>query len=104
MKGFRNQPQANRKEKLHVMAKELENLSMASRISQMMTQQIMQNMKTIGEDLSRAMNLISELQYKILAVQKVAGLDLDKMNEVANAQRLIDFNEASDKEDTERGF
>jgi hypothetical protein len=104
MKGFRTPPQPNRKEKLHVIAKELENLSMAGRISQMMTQQIMQNMKTMGEDLSRAMNLISELQYKILAIQKVAGLDVEKMNEVANAQRLVDFNEASDKEDKERGF
>ena len=104
MKGFKQQAQLNPKEKLHVMAKELENLSMASRISQMMTQQIMQNSKAMHEDLSRAMNIISELQYKILAVQKVAGLDIEKMNEVANEQRLIDFNEASDKEDSERGF
>jgi len=104
MKGFRQPAQLNRKEKFGAIAKELENLSMAGRISQMMTQQLMQNMKTMGEDLSRSMNLISELQYKILAIQKVANLDVEAMNKVANDQRLVDFNEASDREDKERGF
>jgi len=104
MKGFRQAAQPNRKEKLHTMAKELENLTMASRINQMMTQQLMQNLKNMGEDIGRALNLISELQYKILAIQKVSGLSIEDMNKVANDQRLIDFNEASDKEDTERGF
>jgi hypothetical protein len=104
MKGFRQPAQLNRKEKLSAIAKELENLSMAGRINQMMTQQLMQNMKTMGEDLSRSMNLISELQYKILAIQKVANLDVEEMNIVANKQRLLDFNEASDREDKERGF
>lgn len=104
MKGFRQQTQGSRKERIREMDAELKNLSMASRISQMMTQQIMQNSKAMHEDLGRAMNIISELQYKILAIQKVSGLDLEKMNEVANQQRLVDFNEASDREDLERGF
>jgi hypothetical protein len=104
MKGFRQQQQGSRKERLKGLEVELKNLSMGSRISQMMTQQILQSNKAVHEDLSRALNLISELQYKILAIQRVAGLDVEAMNKVANDQRLIDFNEASDREDTERSF
>jgi hypothetical protein len=104
MKGFRTAPQANRKEKLRELETRLTNLEMASRISQMMTQQIMQNLKPMHEDIGRALGIISELQYKILAYQKVSGLDVTKLNEVANGLRLTDFCEASDKEDAERGF
>ena len=86
MKGFRQQPQASRKERLRELDVEVKNLTMSSRINQMMTQQLMTNAKSMHEDLTRALNIISELQYKILAVQKVSGLDLDKMNDAANEQ------------------
>ncbi len=104
MKGFRQQTQNSRKERLRELEVEVKNMAMASRISQMMTQQIMQNMKSLHDEMGRALGIISELQYKILAVQKVSGLDIEQMNTVANEQRLVDFNEASDKEDSERGF
>lgn len=103
-KGFRTAPQGNRKEKLHSHEIQLKNMEMAVKINQMMSQQLMQNIKGMHEDIGRALNLISELQYKILAVQKVAGLDVAAMNAVANEQRLSDFCEASDKEDAEKGF
>jgi hypothetical protein len=102
--GFRQQAQPGRKERLRGLDVEVKNTAMSVRISQMMTQQLMQNMKNMQEDLGRAFGIINELQYKILAVQKVSGFDLEKMNEVANEQRLKDFNEASDKEDQEEGF
>lgn len=104
MKGFRQQPQGSRKEKLHEFDVRLKNLEMSSRINQMMTQQLMQNLKPMHEDLTRVTGLIQELQYKVLAAQKVSGLDLDKMNVVANEMRLADFNEASDREDQDQRF
>jgi hypothetical protein len=103
-KGFRTQPQGNRKEKLREHDAEIKNVAMSVRINQMMTQQLMQNLKGMHEDIGKALNLISEMQYKILAIQKVSGLDVLAMNEVANEQRLQDFCEASDKEDAEKGF
>jgi hypothetical protein len=101
MKGFRQQPEAGRKERLRALEKEVENLSMAVRINQMMTQQILQNLKGMKEDLGNSLGLINELQYKILAVQRVSSLDLQALADVANELRLKDFNEASDKEDAE---
>jgi hypothetical protein len=87
-----------------VLEAELKNAATAQRINQMMTQQIMQNNKGMQQDLGRALGLISELQYKILALQTVTAVDLTKVAEVADGLRLKDFNEASDKEDMEEGF
>jgi len=104
MKGFKQQAQGSRKERLRELEIEVKNLAMSARISQMMTQQIMQNMKPMHEDLTRVTGLIQELQYKVLAAQKVAGLDIEQLNTAANEMRLADFNEVSDREDKEKGF
>lgn len=104
MKGFRQESQGSRKERLKGLEVELKNSAMASRISQMMIQQLMKNMQNMSQDLGRALGLINELQYKILAIQEVAKLDTEAMNSIANQKRLKDFEEASDKEDLEQGF
>lgn len=103
-KGFRQKPQANRKERLTQLEQRIGQLEMASRISQMMTQQLMNNMKHMQQDIGRALGLLNETQYKILAMQQVSGLDVPAMNEIANGLRLTDFNEASDREDAEGQF
>ena len=104
MKGFRQQAQPNRKERINSLETRLANLEMASRISQMMTQQLMQNIKSMQEDLGKALGILNEMQYKILAVQEASGLDLKQLNEIANVKRLKDFNEASDREDVNKKF
>lgn len=104
MKGFRTAPQASRKERLGSMETQIKNLEMAIKISQMMTQQVMQNVRGMSEDLSKSYNLINELQYKLLAVQEVTKLDITSLTDVANRLRLKDFNEASDKEDEKEGL
>src|ERR1700688_3562956 len=103
-KGFRQKPQENRKERLSSLEKKLANLEMASRISQMMTQQMMTNMRNMQQDIGRALGLLNETQYKLLAMQSVSGLDVSAMNQVCNTLRLTDFNEASDKEDAQGNF
>ena len=103
-KGFRQKPQENRKERLSSLETKLANLEMANRISQMMTQQIMNNMRNMQQDIGRALGLLNETQYKLLAMQSVSGLDVGAMNEVCNTLRLTDFNDASDKEDVQGNF
>jgi seryl-tRNA synthetase len=78
---------------------ELQNIQMASRISQMMIQQLMENVKAMSQDLGSALNQLYELQYKYTALQKHLNLDVEALNKIANAQRLIDFDEASVKAD-----
>jgi hypothetical protein len=104
MKGFKQQPQPSRKDTIRTLEAEIKNMQMALRISQMMTQQMMQNQQGVQQDLGRALGLINELQYKILAVQNLTGLDVTKLGALTDELRLKDFNEASDKEDIADGF
>jgi hypothetical protein len=104
MGGFRLQPQESRKERLRSLEAELKNSQMALKISQMMTQQMMQNMKNLSQDVGKAFNLINEMQYKLIAVQKISGLDISALATVADELRLKDFQEASDKEDKEENY
>jgi hypothetical protein len=99
MKGFR---EPGRKERLRSLETELKNSQASLRISQMMTQQLMQNMRNMSQDLGKAFGIINELQYKVLAMQKAANLDLGTLNELASEMRRTDFEEASAKEDEEQ--
>jgi hypothetical protein len=102
--GMRLQPQASRKERLRGLETQLKNQEMALRISQMMTQQLMQSVKNLTEDVGKSFNLINELQYKVLAAQQAAGLDVAKLTAIADGMRLKDFEEASDHEDQKEGY
>lgn len=102
--GFRQKPQGSTKDKFRSLETELKNSQMASRITQMMVQQLVQNGKGMTEDIGRLFQQSSELQYKFLAMQEVLGVDMEKVKSVTERLRLKDFQEASDKEDLEKGF
>lgn len=104
MKGFSQPAESSKKKQLRELKTELANIQMAGRISQMMIQQMMNNNKTMAEDLGRALGLINELQYKLLAIQRVSNLNVDNLSMVADELRIKDFNEASDTEDQRDGF
>lgn len=95
MKGFRVPPQNSKKEQISALEVELKNLQMAGRVSQMMTQQLLQNVKTMSEDLGNALNQLYELQYKYTSIQKHLNLDPAALDVIANEQRLKDFNAGS---------
>lgn len=99
MKGFRQPAEANKKQQLRNVEKELSNLQMAGRISQMMTQQLLTNVKAMSDDLGSALNQLYELQYKYTALQKHLNLSPEALNEIANQQRLVDFTDASARQD-----
>lgn len=102
--GLRQRPQPSTKDKFRELDVELKNTQMASRFTQMMVQQMIQNSKSMGEDIGRLFQLCNELQYKFLALQEVTGASVDQLAEVAARLRLKDFEEASSKEDQVKGF
>jgi len=99
-KGFRVPPAPSKNEQTRAFDAELKNLQMAGRISQMMTQQLMENVKTMSGDLGSALNQLSILQYNLTAVQKHLNIDAKTVNDIANQQRLIDFDAGAAKQDT----
>jgi hypothetical protein len=103
-RGVKLDPQPTNSQRIRELDTKLENMQMASRMTQMMVQQLMSNLDNMSKDLGKAFGVINELQYKILAMQTVANLDVDALNSVAGDLRLKDFNEASDAEDAQGNF
>lgn len=104
MKGFRQQSESSKKDKLRAMETEFKNSQMAMRISQMMTKQLIDNQQKIQQDLDNAFGLLNELQYRVLAIQELTGVNMPALNLIVEELRLKDFTEVSDKEDKEKGF
>ena len=104
VKGMKLQPKPTKAQTIESLAKEVSNVQMAGRVSQMMLQTFMQNMQNMSKDLGKAFGIINELQYKILAMQSVGNFDMDAMAKKAEELRLNDFIEASDAEDKEGNF
>lgn len=103
-RGVKLEAQPTNSQRVRELDVELKNLQMAGRISQMMTQQLMNNMQNLGKDLGKAYGIINELQYKILAMQGVGAFDMTALNAKAEELRLKDFVEASDAEDLKGSF
>lgn len=103
-RGVKLEAQPTNSQRIREIDVELKNSLMAQRVCQMMVQQLMTNLQNMGQDLGKAYGIISELQYKLLAVQSVANLDVKALNDKAAQLRLNDFIEASDAEDVKSGF
>jgi len=103
-RGVKQEPKLNKTEMIQSMDKELKNLQMAGRVTQMMVQQVMQNMQNLSQDLGKAFGIINEMQYKVLAMQSVGNFDMAAMAVKADELRLNDFIETSDAEDKAGNF
>lgn len=104
MAGVKLAPQPTNSQKIVELEKTVKNLEMAGRISQMMTQQLMQNLQTMSKDLGKAFGTLNELQYKLLAMQSVGNFDMVAMAAKADELRVKDFMDASDEADKTEGF
>ena len=98
-KGFRVPPQPSKKVAQQQVQTELANTQMASKISQMMTQQLMESVRNMGKDLSAVTAQMMELEYKLGAIQKSLNISDETVTSIANVQRLSDFNHAATKAD-----
>jgi uncharacterized protein YhaN len=98
-KGFRIPPQLSKNESVQLLNNELQNMQMASKVMQMMLKQLMENFKNLSNDFNSVANQLYELQYNFSAVKKHLNLDENTLTQIANVQRLKDFDEASQKED-----
>jgi hypothetical protein len=103
-RGVKMEPKPTKAKQIETLDKELQNLQMAGRVTQMMLQQVMQNMQNLGKDLGKSLGIINELQYKILAMQSVGNFDESLIAKRAEELRLNDFNEASNAEDVAGNF
>jgi len=102
--GFRQKAQPSKKEQAKTLDVNVKNLQMAVRIMQMSVQQLATSYQGISNDMSKLMSVVNNLQYRAQAAQSLAGLSEDAITAKADALKLADYNEASDKEDAEKNL
>ena len=91
-------------EKFDALNKQVNQMSMAMNVSQMMISRQGQNQQQLQQDLQEIANRQREIQYRILALAELCSVDETKLNELVTEKQLIDYNELSDKEDQEKGY
>ena len=81
----------------------LKQLQMATRVSQMLVQQMGQSVQAMSKDMNELTARQRELQYKVLAIQELTGVNVDAVTALAESLQIKDFAEASAKEDAAAG-
>jgi len=83
--------------------KTVQQLQMATRVSQMLLQQVGNSVQTINGDLNNLVGRQRDLQYRTLAIQSLLNLDIDAINRKSEELQIKDFEEAALKEDVTEG-
>ena len=104
IRGKKQEPKLTNSQRIREIDVELKNAQVGARLNQMMIQQMLQNFQTLSADLGKAYGIVSELQYKVLAMQSVGSFDMTALAKKADELRLNDFVEASDAADKSGNF
>lgn len=93
------QPVATMVEDIDSLKKNVENLSMVLKVSQAMLQQILPHIQILGEEGAANKAEINELQYRLLALQKVCNVDEIQIKANVDLARFNDFEQSSAEDD-----
>jgi len=92
------------REKVTELEKMMENIQMATRMSQMFMMRFNESLQKMDKDVSNMFGMLNDLQYRTLAMVKEGKFDKDSLDKLADGMKIIDFSKASDAEDVSGGF
>ena len=104
LNGKKQPKQASTKQKLKELETKLTNSEMATRISQMMIKQLLDNFQALRVDLDNTMGILNDFQYRTRAMLELGDFNVDELNTLAEKYKLTDYMKASDAEDEARGY
>jgi len=104
LNGQRAPKQNGAKQKIRELEIQLSNVEMATRISQMMLKQVLEQFQALRRDLDNSMGILNDFQYRTQAMLELGNFDIDKLNEIAESFKLKDYMAASDSEDRVKGY
>lgn len=104
MKGMKLNKQTSPKDRIKELEVALQNTQMALQVSQMMIKHITDQFKAVQNDVTNTMGMLNDFQYRTLAMLEVGKFDRDDIERKAEVLKLIDFDKASAKEDSQRGY
>lgn len=92
------------KAKIKELETQVANLEMATRISQMMLKQTLEQFQGLRNDIDNTMGLLNDFQYRTQAMLELGDFDKEELNKCADDMKLKDYMSASDAEDKAKGF
>lgn len=104
MKGIKLAKQDSVKGRIKELEVALQNTQMALQVSQMMIKHLTDQFKATQNDVANTMGMLNDFQYRTLAMLEVGNFSKDAIDAQAEAFKLKDFNDASLKEDIEKGY
>lgn len=104
MKGMKLNKQTPAKDRIKELEVALQNTQMALQVSQMMIKHITDQFKAVQNDVTNTMGMLNDFQYRTLAMLEVGNFDREDIERKAETLKLIDFDNASAKEDAQRGY
>lgn len=102
--GFRRASAAPKKDKFKELDVAIKNCEMATRLTQMMVKQLLDQMQNSRIDIDNTMGMLNDFQYRTLAMLELSGIDKKLIDKRADELKLKDYNLASDKEDEAKGY
>jgi hypothetical protein len=104
MKGIKLAKQDSVKNRIKELEVALQNTQMALQVSQMMIKHLTDQFKATQNDVANTMGMLNDFQYRTLAMLEVGNFSKDAIDAQAEVLKLKDFNDASIKEDIEKGY
>jgi len=102
--GFKQNKTPSTKDRMRALEINLKNSQQAVQISQMMIKQLMQQIDMLRQDVNNTLNRCNDLQYRTLAMINIGSINVNDLDAEADKLKLKDYNEASDKEDIDKGY
>lgn len=94
----------NQLERIAALEKNAETLSMGVRVSQMLIKQITEQFQHVQQQLYIKTSAVNDLQYRLLALQAVTGVDLNKVQSEADRLKIEEWNKASNEDSLAKGL
>jgi hypothetical protein len=106
MKQFNNAfkvAQPNKKEETS-METVLNGLQQQSNMVQGVVKQLISNQQYMVNDINRAVNMSTDLQYQIAAITSLLNIDLTEIDKKVEEMKILDFNAAVEKENKQKNL
>ncbi len=94
----------NKTGKFDRLQNQVRQLEMSTRINQMVLKQVGTAMDKMTAELRHVEGEMGDLRYRLTAYQNITNVDKDLLQEETDRLKLIDFNTASGKEDSDKSL
>lgn len=104
LNGKKQQKAKTTKQEIQELKVTIQNSEMATRISQMMLKQVLDQFQGLRRDVDNTMGILNDFQYRTQAMLELGNFDIGELNIRAEEFKLKDYMTASNAEDLAKNY